>query len=118
MRNYDLLKRTEKFGIDIIKFVRNIKVSLYNYSALKQIIRSGTSIGANYCEATNASSPKDFKNKLHYCKKETEETIYWLTIINHTRSFPTDELIKLKSEANELLKIFQKSITTVKKRLK
>ena len=79
--NFDLEERTAKFGGSIIKFCRAIKQDTITKPLISQIIRSGTSIGANYMEANGASSKKDFKNKIFICKKEVQETKHWLRMI-------------------------------------
>ena len=68
--NYDLKERTAKFGEDIIKYCKSIKQDTITKSIISQLIRSGTSVGANYMEANGASSKKDFRNKIYICKKE------------------------------------------------
>ncbi len=67
---YDLEERTAKFGEDIIKYCKSIKQDTITKSIISQLIRSGTSVGANYMEANGASSKKDFRNKIYICKKE------------------------------------------------
>jgi len=117
MNKLDLEIRTEKFSINIIRLVKKIKINLYNKSFINQIIRSGTSIGANYREAINASSRKDFRNKIFYCKKETEETKFWLKMIYETNEELKIDLKKMWLEADELVKIFQSSINTLNKNI-
>ncbi len=75
-------------------------------------MRSGTSIGANYCEANNASSKKDFKNKIFICKKETQETKYWLRMLVKSEPDKRDDIAILWKECQELVMIFQKIINT------
>ena len=70
-RRYDLEERTAKFGENIIKFIKNIPKDNLNYPLMSQLIRSATSIGANYCEADDAESRSDFKHKIGICKKES-----------------------------------------------
>ncbi|NTV41278.1 MAG: four helix bundle protein [Candidatus Moranbacteria bacterium] len=80
-QKYDLEERTAIFGENIIGFCKSIKQDTITRPLVSQLIRSGTSIGANYCEANNASSKKDFRNKIFICKKEAQETKYWLRMI-------------------------------------
>lgn len=68
---YDLEERTAKFGENIIELYKNIKQDIITKLIINQLIRSGTSIGANYMEANGASSKKDFRNKIFICKKES-----------------------------------------------
>ena len=76
--NYDLEERTAKFGEEVIKFCKSINADNINKSLINQVVRSGTSIGANYMEANQGCSKKDFKNKIRICQKEANETKHWL----------------------------------------
>lgn len=113
--NYNLEKRTLKFSEDIIILVKMIKRDTINIPLINQLIRSATSIGANYCEATGASSRKDFKNKIYICKKEAKETKYWLNLLAKTNPEHLEKCRKLWKEAQELTLIFSKIILTVEK---
>ncbi len=77
---YDLEERTAKFAEDIIELCKKTPKNVVTIPTISQLVRSGTSIGANYCEANGASSRKDFKNKIFICKKESKETQCWLRI--------------------------------------
>lgn len=112
--SFDLEERTGKFGEDIIKFCRTIKQDIITKPIINQIVRSGTSVGANYCEANGASSKKDFKNKIHICKKEIQETKHWLRMIVTAVPDKKDEARKLWQEAQELTLIFGKIVATLK----
>ncbi len=79
-KEYDLEERTAIFGENIIEFAMSLKKNDVNKILTNQIIRSGTSIGANYCEADGAESKKDFNHKIGICKKESKETMHWLRI--------------------------------------
>ncbi|MFC1613426.1 four helix bundle protein, partial [Patescibacteria group bacterium] len=81
---FDLEDRTSKYGEDVIRFLKKLKRDIYNESLIKQLIRSATSIGANYREANSASSKKDFRNKIFICQKEAKETKHWLQMIVQT----------------------------------
>ena len=72
--SYDLEERTAKLGERVIIFCREIKQDVITRPLISQLVRSGTSIGANYMEANGAVSKKDFNNKIHICKKEAQET--------------------------------------------
>ena len=111
---YDLEERTAKFGEAIIDFVKTLKEGSINSPLIKQIIRSATSIGANYCEANNSSSKKDFKNKIFICKKEASETKHWLRMIARANQEKKNECKLLWKEVNELTMIFSKIITSLK----
>ena len=114
--SYDLEERTAKFGEDIIKFCRSIKQDLITGPIIKQIIRSGTSVGANYMEANSASSKKDFRNKIYICKKEIQETKHWLRMIAVAVPAKKEESRELWKEAQELTLIFQKIVNTINKK--
>lgn len=103
---YDLEERTAKFAEEIINFCKSIPHSIITNPLVSQIIRSGTSIGANYSEADEASSKKDFVNKICISKKETKETKYWLRIIAHANPASKTEAQRLWKEAQELNLIF------------
>lgn len=106
--SYNLEERTAKFGENIIKFCRTIKIDIIIKSIIEQLIRSATSIGANYMEANAASSRKDFRNKIFICKKEAQETKHWLRMLVVCIPDKKEELRKLWQEAQELTMIFQK----------
>ena len=110
--NYDLEERTAKFGEAVIDFVKTLKRDSVNLPLINQVIRSATSIGANYCEANNASSKNDFKNKIFICKKEASETKYWFRIIARANEDKKDTCKILWKEANELTMIFSKIVTS------
>jgi four helix bundle protein len=112
---YDLEERTAIFGEDVIKFCKTIELNTINRPIISQIVRSATSIGANYCEANNSSSKKDFRNKIFICKKETQETKHWLRMLNSCVPERKEELKKLWQEAQELSMIFQKIISSLNK---
>jgi len=109
---YDLEERTAKFGEDIIVFVQKVPKDIITNELIKQIVRSGTSVGANYCEADCAESKKDFEHKLGICKKEAKETKHWLRLISKAVPELKDDARILWKESNELQLIF---ITIVNK---
>ncbi len=113
--NYDLEERTDRFGEEIIKFCKSIKQDVITKPIINQIIRSGTSPGANYMEANSASSKKDFKNKIHICKKEIQETKHWLRMISIAVLHKKEDARKLWKEAQELTLIFGKIVSKLKK---
>jgi four helix bundle protein len=114
--NYDLEERTAKFGETIIRFCRGIKQDAVTRSIISQLVRSGTSIGANYMEANAASSKKDFRNKIFICKKEAQETKHWLRMITGCVPERREETKKLWKESQELTLIFQKITSSLKER--
>ena len=114
--NYDLEERTAKFGGDIIEFCKSIRQDAITRPIINQVVRSGTSIGANYMEANAASSKKDFRNKIFICKKEAQETKHWLRMIVRCLPEKKEELKKLWKECQELTLIFQKITTSLNKK--
>ena len=106
--NYDLEERTAKFGENIIKFVKTLPYNDFNRPLISQLIRSATSIGANYMEANQASSNKDFKNKIRISQKEANETKHWLRMVGVSNPDKAVECKKLSQEAHELTLIFAK----------
>ncbi len=114
--NYDLEKRTADFGIKIIRFCKSINQDVINKPIISQLIRSGTSIGANYMEANGASSKKDFANKIYICKKETQETKHWLKMVAECAPERKEELRELWKECQELNLIFQKITNSLRSR--
>jgi len=110
--DYDLEERTAKFSEAVIDFVRTLKQNSVNLPLISQVIKSATSIGANYCEANNASSKSDFRNKIFICKKEASETKYWFRIIARANEDKKDICKILWKEASELTMIFSKITTS------
>ena len=111
---YDLEERTAKFGENVITFCRSIKSDKLADPILNQLIRSGTSIGANYMEANGASSKKDFQNKIFICKKEAQETKHWLRMVKSFMPDKVEKIDQLWKEAQELTLIFQKIGSSLK----
>ena len=111
-KKYDLEERTAKFGEDIIEFAKKVLKNVVTIPLISQLIRAGTSVGSNYCEADCAESRKDFEHKLGICKKEAKESKHWLRMIAKAVPELKDEAKKLWQESNELQLIF---ISIVKK---
>ena len=112
-QSYDLEERTAKFGEDIIILCKNISRTDITSPLIKQIIRSGTSVGANYLEANGASSKKDFRNKIFICKKEAQETKHRLRMLAKAQENNKDEIRRLWQEAKELSMIFHSITKTI-----
>jgi len=112
---FDLEERTSMFGETIIVFVKTLPKDLVNIELIKQIVRSGTSVGANYMEADAAESKKDFRHKIALCKKESKETKHWLRMIAKANPGKKDECKKLWKEAQELTRIFSSILLSKKK---
>jgi len=105
-RPFDLGERTARFGEDIIKFSLKITRSPVNDRLINQLVGAGTSIGANYSEADDSVSKKDFKNRIGTCRKESKETKYWLRMIAVAEPTMKAEARLLWQEAKELNLIF------------
>lgn len=103
---YDLGERTAKFGEEVIMFVKNLPDNSVNRPLLSQLVRSGTSVGANYMEADGAESKKDFNHKIGICKKEAKETLHWLRMMSMANPDKSEKCRSLWKEAHELTLIF------------
>lgn len=104
---YDLEERTFQFAKDIRIFVKNLSKTTANFEDIKQVVRSSGSVGANYIEANEKLSDKDFDYRIKICRKEAKETIYWLRLIKETNENSNIEMIdELINEVTELKKIF------------
>lgn len=105
---FDLEERTARFGEEIIEFVKELPKNEVTRPLITQLVRSATSIGANYCEADDAVSKKDFKHKIGICKKEARETKHFLRMMAKAVPEKVEEIRKLWMEAKELNLIFNK----------
>jgi four helix bundle protein len=106
--NYDLEERTAKFGENVIDFVHLLKRDEITRSLISQIVRSSTSIGANYMEANQASSKKDFRHKIQISRKESNETKHWIRMIAKAVPEMSIQCKELWKEAHSLTLIFAK----------
>ena len=109
---YNLEERTAKFAEDVIDLIRTIKVSPINARIIEQLIGSTGSVGANYCEANEAESKKDFIHKVGICKKESKESQHWIRLLSRTNPEVAKQLTDCWKEAHELLLIFSKIISS------
>ena len=105
-RQYDLEDRTLEFSRRSRAFVKNLQKTLANIEDGKQLIRSSGSVGANYIEANEALSKKDFIMRIKICRKEAKESRYWLRLIVTNGKEQENERKELEQEANELTSIF------------
>jgi len=111
----DLKNRTKAFALQIIRLYQNLPISGEAQVLGKQILRSGTSIGAQYREACRAKSPADFINKMEGSLQELDETGYWLELLAESNIMPAEKLTDLQKETNELIAISVASVKTTKK---
>ncbi|MEO3408401.1 four helix bundle protein [Mucilaginibacter sp. CAU 1740] len=106
MDKVELKKRTKKFATDIIRFVEELPRSRSIDILTHQLLRSSTSVGANYRSACRGKSTADFINKIVIVEEEADESIYWLELIEESGLVNSPTLPGLKKEANELTAIF------------
>ena len=105
-KQYDLEERTLRFAKEVIKFVNTLPKTMANIETMKQIIRSSGSVGANYIEANESLSKKDFAMRVKICRKEAKESRYWLKLMEVKGEDAEKRKQSLISEATELMKIF------------
>jgi len=106
MDKIELKRRTQRFAIDVIKFVEGLPAGRSLNILCNQLLRSSSSIGANYRSACKGKSTADFINKIVIVEEEADESIYWLELMEESGLVKTDGIISLKKEANELTAIF------------
>src|SRR6516162_2805205 len=105
-KGYDLEERTARFGEAVIAFAKRIPKNAVTLPLIEQLVKAGTSVGANYCEADDAVSKKDFRFKIGTCKKEARESKHWLRMVAAAEESTKAEGRKLWQEAKELHLIF------------
>jgi four helix bundle protein len=109
-----LLSRTKQFALRIIKVVNALPNTVSGKAIANQLVRAGTSVGANYRAACRGRSKKEFNSKLHIVLEEADESLFWLEIIKETGLIPSTKIEAILTEANELTAIFAKSYYTAK----
>ena len=107
-RPYDLEERTSQFGEAIIDFAKKIPVNPVTTRLIEQLVGAGTSVGANYCEADDAVSKKDFRHKISISKREARESKFFIRMVVRAVPELRDEAKPLWLEAKELHRIFAK----------
>ena len=107
-------KRTKQIGLEVIKLIDELPNKPSAWAIAKQIVRSSTSVGANYRAACRAKSIPDFINKLKIVEEETDETHYWLEILEESGLVASERIELLKKEVNEILSIVVSSIKTMR----
>lgn len=114
-RKYDLSDRTTKFAKATIDFLKSIPKNSINNPLISQLVRSASSISANYMEADVAESKRDFVHKIAICRKEAKESEHWFDLLAHANPSCKTVAEKLAREAHELLLIFSSIIHNANK---
>jgi len=112
-----LKRRTKQIGLDVIKLIDHLPSTTSAIQVSRQIIRSATSVGANYRSACRAKSSPDFINKLRIVEEEADETLYWIELIEEAKWIDEKKSIELKKELNEIISIMVSSINTMRQKL-
>ena len=111
----DLKKRTKAFALRVLKLVDAIPKTTAGRALASQVVRSGTSVAANYRAACRAKSPADFISKMGTVEEETDETLFWLELLQESELISAAKLTAIKQEANELIAITVASIKTARR---
>ncbi len=106
------------FAVRTVNLYKNIQEEKKEFILSKQLVRSGTSIGANIREGINAESKQDFIHKLGIAQKECDETIYWIELLHATAFITDNDMIQMRDHAEELMRIIRSIILTTKRNLK
>ena len=117
-RKYDLCNRTKAFALRVIRLYTALPKSGEAQVIGKQLLRSGTSVGAQYREATRARSVAEFVSKIQSALQELEETSYWLELLTDSAILPARKLSDLMKECNEITAILLSSVKTARGRIK
>ena len=80
-RKCDLEERTARFGENVIRYARKVRLDAVTSPLISQLVRAGTSVGSNYCEADDAGSKKEFRYRISVCRRESRESKYWLRML-------------------------------------
>lgn len=116
MKESILRDKSKAFAIRIIKLYKFLLEEKKEFVISKQILRCGTSIGANFAEAIYGVSEADFMNKLSIAQKEASETIYWLELLYETDFITKEQFDSMLADADELVRLLAASIITMKKK--
>jgi len=113
-RRKDIAERCLNFGVMVVQLAATLPKTDVGRILVRQFVRSGTSVGANYMEANGASSKKDFVNKIFICKKESQETKHWLRMLAKSLPELNEKIRILWKECQELTLIFQRITSTIR----
>lgn len=117
-QNKSIIKESSfEFALEIIKIYKVIQEDKKEYVLSKQLLRSGTSVGANVREAQNAQSLNDFIHKLYISQKDCDESLYWLELLFYSKYIGETDYTNLSKKANSLLKMIKSAILTTKQKL-
>ena len=105
-QRFDLAERTARFGESVVRFCLELKSTAVTRPLISQLVRAGTSVGANYLEADEAGSKKEFRYRISLCKRETRETKHWLRMLSPAIPQSLAAAREIWKEADELIRIF------------
>ena len=117
MKESPLREKSMDLAVRIIKLANALREERKEYALADQVLRSGTSVGANLAEAAFAPTKKDFLNKCKIALKESSETLFWLDLFIRAGFFPETRLSEIRNECEELRKMLSASCKTVEERL-
>lgn len=109
-------ERTKRLAVSILRLVEELPKSVSATAIARQIVRSSTSIGANYRAACRAKSAADMINKLKIVEEESDETAYWLELIAEMNYLPQEKITPIAKETNEIVAMTVSSIKTLRSR--
>jgi four helix bundle protein len=116
MNKEELKNRTKQFSLRVIKMIDKMPKGIASYVVSKQIVRSATSVASNYRAACRAKSDNDFLYKIDVVVEESDETLFWLEIIEESGMLKRTQIENLMKENNELVSIFSATAKTLKKK--
>jgi four helix bundle protein len=116
MNEQDFKDRTKKFGVRVIKLVSALPRGLAPEVIGRQLLRSGTSVGANYRAACRGRSPADVISRLSIVEEEADESLFWMELLIAARLMPEKKLVSLMQEGNELIAMVVASIKTLRRK--
>jgi four helix bundle protein len=116
MTNQELVERTMTFAVRVLHMVEKLPRNLGGQAVARQVVRSGTSVAANYRAALRAKSRADFINKITVVLEEADETSFWIEFAVQSKLLPEERLASLRDEAEQLVRIFSATRTTTRSR--
>ncbi len=114
--NNPIIDKTLSFAVRVVNLYKALCNDRHEYVMSKQLLRSGTSVGANANEAMSAESPQDFIHKLQISQKEINETLYWIELLYRTEYINNEIYNTMRNDAEEVKKILSSIVVTTKKR--